>query len=1023
MKRLPARLATVLSSLCLLISVVPSVRAEVPVLQWTEVDIPGDNDLTVVSPSEVTGIAAGRNGLVYAIDGEYGRMYRSLEYGLDWADITKYLERAGAILPATFVAVAPDNEGIVAVVTDGGAAVYVSLDGGYEWEDVHLPALSGDVTALAISAEYTYGDREYRDIAVAAASWSDGLSNGQVLVLQGGCIWGGWRDQEFRVDPLVVGADVSSLAFSPSYSRDHTLIVVASTGSDVDAAWTDRTWLVLGERDKSAGTTDWDEFAGYPLEIIGAGDAVGAVDVRSSLALPADFDSRYSESRTLFVSVDRTPDHDDDVYRVVEDDVFPPYGRMDVNGGSDIDIWSIAYRGSRTSGVLLAGERDPVAPLALKTQVRRCGNPFATSPDWEESEVEPTGPGHAVVAWAPNVSLGYCGTSSRPGAALDESAFSASTYGSLWRQMAIIDTSLTLTDLAVTPDGAKLFLTTSNPWGPESVWHGFSDPLGYKWERVLTVDSDTDAVMVRLSADYEDDNTVYVASHNSNLVAVSFNRGNSWEWRKGTDESLLDLLVVDAKTLYAAIPGGRIMLSTYGGKYWEDPVDTLLSEVNMLSRSRDGTLFAGSGHGYVSYSTDGGETWTIVDEPVGSGPVQVRPDSAYAENGWIYAASSVSDEGLWRWKVGTSIYWQQLDEDVTELGEGQDIGGLLCGDEGTLYALRIEPAGDDTGGMTRWLCPACESCADFEYDHVIEDLPAGASFEADAAFVTGYPVGTLWGNGVLNEVFTIDSAGQRIFLFRDTLCKRGPYLDAPVDGAHLDENPCDCNRDAVVTFDWEELDAVTVYEVSFYHEASLATWLWTTFSDYHGFVVSPSGDTSDFESGTTYGWRVRTVSPVLSPWSDMWRLYPRLLSVSGLQPAAGQTGVATPPIFTWNGPGMAAAYEFVLATDPGFANVVASYSGSAALESTVWVCDRELSSGTNYFWRVRSVSGEACSPWVESAFTTETPVSKPVSAGINTVQVPAQASAVGDYFIWAMFGLIALLLVGLIALTLRTARR
>jgi photosystem II stability/assembly factor-like uncharacterized protein len=1017
MNRFVVRAAAALSFLSLFLTMVPPVQAHVPVLEWTEVNVPGDNDFTVVSPSEVTGIAAGRNGLVYAIDGEYGRVYRSLEYGLDWEDITKYLERAGATLPATFIVVAPDNEGIVAVVTDGGTAIYVSLDGGYEWEDVHLPALSGDVTALAMSGLYVYGDREYRDIAVGTALWGDGLSNGQVLILQGGCTWVGWRDQQIRVDPLVVGADVSTLAFSSSYARDHTLVVVASTGADVGAAWTDRTWLVLGERDKGAGTTDWDEFTGYPLEVIGAGDAAGAVDVRSSLALPSNYYSDVAASRRLFVSVDRSPDFDDDIYRVVGDAVE----RMDADGGSDLDVWSIAYRGTNTAGVLLAGDRSPV-PATLKVQVRRCDNPFATSPDWEESEVPPTGPGHAFLVWAPNVSLAYCGTSNQPGVALDESAFSASSGGSLWRQMAIIDTALTLTDLAVSPDGAKLFLTTSNPWGPESVWHSFSHPLGLKWERLLTVDSDSDAVMVELSADYENDNSVYVVAQNSNLVAVSFNRGNSWEWRKGTDLELLDLIVVNSKTLYAAIPGGRVMMSTNGGKSWEDPVDTQLSEINMLARASDGTLFAGSDNGYVSYSTDGGEHWVLIEEPVGNGAVQVLPDAEFADNGWVYAAASGSDDGLWRWKVGRT-YWQQLDSDITTLNDGQLIGGLLSGSEGTLYALRIEPASDDTGGMTRWLCPACEPCVDHEYDHVIEDLPTGASFAADVAFTTAYPVGTLWGDDELNEIFAIDSAGQRVFVFRDTLCKRGPYLDSPADGAQLDENSCNCNLDGVVTFDWEDLDAVDLYELSFYHEASLSTWLWSTYSDYDGFVSSPSGDTTNFLSGTTYGWRVRTTSPVLSPWSDMRRLYPQLLGVTELQPATGATGIATSPIFTWNGPVAAAAYEFTLATDPDFKNVIASFSGSSALQTTAWACDRELSPGTNYFWRVRSVSGETYSPWVGSAFTTASTAVSPAAAGVAPIEFPAQQPAVNGYLIWVVFGLVALLMVGLIVLILRTARR
>lgn len=1020
------RLAHPTAVLCLLsvcFSIVPPVQAFVPSLEWTGVAVPGDNDLTVVSPSEVTGIAAGRNGLVYVIDAEHGRVYRSLEYGLDWEDITKYLERAGATLPAALIAVAPDNEGIVAAVTDGGTAVYASLDGGYEWENVHLPAVAGVVTALAVSGLYSHGGREYRELAVGTASWGDDSGNGEVWMLQGGCVWSGWRNQEVRVDPLLVGADVSSLAFSPSYSRDHTLVVVASTGSDAAAAWADRTWLVLGERDKAAGTTDWAAFAGYPLEIIGAGDGGAGVSVRSSLALPSDFDGGDSSRRNLFVGVERTPDYDDDVYRVVADDIGVPYGRMDVDGGADIDIWSIAYRGNRTSGVLLAGERNPTGLLELNVQVHRCDSPWASSPAWEAAEIPPTGPGHAVLAWAPNVSLAYCGSSSQPGVALDESAFSASSGGSLWRQMALIDTALTLNDIAVTPDGGKLFLTTSNEWGPESVWHSVSDPLGERWERLLTVDAATDALMVRLSTEYDDDNTVYVVAHNSNLVAVSFNRGNSWVWRKGTDESILDLIVVDAETLYAAIPGGRVMLSRYGGRGWEDPVETQLAEVNMLSRAADGTLFAGSGDGFVSYSTDDGATWTLIEEPVGSGPVQVAPDVRFSDNRWLYAAASGSDDGLWRWKLERSVYWQQLDADLTGLSNGQTIGGLLRGAEGTLYALRTEPAGASTGGMTRWLCPACEPCVEHEYDHVGRRLPSGASFAAESAFVTSYPVGTLWGNSELNEILVIDTAGQRIFLFRDTLCKRGPYLDSPADGAALDANACDCNRDAVVAFDWENLDDVDLYQVSFYHEAAIATWLWSTYSDYDGFVASPSGDTTGFQSGLTYGWRVRTVSPVLSPWSDMWRIYPQLLEVSSLQPSSGATGVAARPVFTWHGPGMAAAYEFTLAGDAAFTRVVASFAGESALERTAWVCDRELAAGTTYFWRVRSVSGEACSPWVASAFTTAPAPMTPVAAGAAPVEVPSGRPAVSEYLVWVMFALIVLLLVALIALILRTAQR
>ncbi len=193
-------------------------------------------------------------------------------------------------------------------------------------------------------------------------------------------------------------------------------------------------------------------------------------------------------------------------------------------------------------------------------------------------------------------------------------------------------------------------------------------------------------------------------------------------------------------------------------------------------------------------------------------------------------------------------------------------------------------------------------------------------------------------------------------------------------------------------------------------------------SSYHRRGLIPR----DFLSGEFYGWRVRTTEPVLSPWSEMWRFYPRLLAVSDLQPDAGATNVDMRPVFTWHGPAMADAYEFTLATDPDFNNVVVSFSGDTALDTTDWVCNRDLSNGTNYFWRVRSVSVPANSPWATGAFVTAPAASASPSmvGGDSVLEMPVQQqSPVSDYLIWAMFGLAALLMVGLIVLILRTGRR
>jgi len=324
--------------------------------------------------------------------------------------------------------------------------------------------------------------------------------------------------------------------------------------------------------------------------------------------------------------------------------------------------------------------------------------------------------------------------------------------------------------------------------------------------------------------------------------------------------------------------------------------------------------------------------------------------------------------------------------------------------------------------MTRWLCPTCAPCAELEYDHVIEDLTDGVEFDAAAEFTTAHPVGTLWGDDEKNDVFALDTDGQRIFLFRDTLCKRGPALDVPEDRAHLDVNECNCNRDAVVAFQWEKLGEVDEYQITYYHDASIAWPLWTLTSDEEDIVVSPSGDTTEFLSGQRYGWRVRAIQPYLSPWSVQRSFTPTLCPVEGLVPNIGATGVRLTPVFTWDCPGSVDGFEFVLAKDPAYASVVASFSGETLLTTTSWACTTQLAAESNYFWRVRSVRGDAVGSWVEGTFTTGSVAAPPASPATETIDIPAQDSGVSDWLVWAIFALVAVLMLGIIVLIVRTAR-
>jgi len=1008
-----------LAVLLLSAALVPcTVQAETA-LEWIEVDKPGLEGNIVVTPSEVSEIVIGRDNVLYALDSENSKVYRSLNAGVSWEDITFYLLDAGAELPASKIAVAPDKPGTVAVVTNNGTGVYASTDGGMDWTDTNIPSFVGSIQTITISDQYTEGGESFREIAIGTADWGNDFTSGQVWVLQGGSVWASWENQDLAIYPSYVGGEVSALAYSPDYDDDRTILVVASTSNDVAADYQNKTWLCLGERDIGDGTTSWESFDDYPVEIAAAGDAAGVAWVNSSLALPSDYSSEDESSRRLFISYDREPDAGDDVYLIDGD---TPH-RLDANGGADINIASISYHGTTNSGTLLAGDVDPVAGT-LTVQVRRTENPFDSLPEWHNASVPPTGPGNAKVSWNPDGTIAYCGTSQSPGGALDESAVSASLDGDKWRQMGLIDTVIKLVDIAVAPDSKSLFVTTYSPFGPEGIWRSAGDPLGRYWERLLAMDTTTDAVILRLSANYSDDHTLYVAEVGGEQIAVSHNRGRSWEWWRRSPGPVVDMVIGNEDTVYVALPGGYIGKSIDGTEDWLDLVETTLADINMLAVVDEETILVGGRNGEVAYSTDGGTSFTQVNEILGSGSgdVQVAADADFSENGIIYAATNLPDEGLWRWTMGVSGEWEQLDEGITKLEEGQRVSGLAVGPEGTLYALRLEPASNTTGGMTRWLCPSCPACLDFEYDLVNFSLPQGTTFDPTVVLPNTLPYLKLSGDAEQNELWAVDTANQTIYRFQDTLCKFGPSLDAPADTAIVPLGPCPCDRPPKLILEWEEFEDVTEYEVAMYLDADSASEVWMVHSDHEVVIATGGDDPVPLSSGTAYYWKVRSEEPIKSPWSEMRSFVLALMEVEGLYPAPSATGVSVRPAFTWDSVAGVSGYEFLLARDGEFADVVVTLTGADALQTTAWECDRDLDYETTYFWKVRAISATSYGEWGTGVFTTRTaPIAPPLSHSSSPPSLPEPMPSV-PFYLLVIIGLGVTLVIVLLVLIIRTAR-
>jgi len=1005
-------------------------QADSGTLEWAKIDKPGDNGNLVVTPSEVSEIAIGRDNVLYAIDTPNSKVYRSLDVGVTWEDITSYLVDAGAELPASKIAVASDKPGIVAVVTNAGTKVYLSTDGSAEWTDTGVPSLvEGTIQAIAISDEYTQGGMDYREIAIGTAAWGYGTTTGQLWVYQIGKCPLSWQNQNLAIGGHI-GGEVSALAYSPNYPDDPALLVVASTNVDV-VAYPNQTLLCLLNRHTAA----WNNIGGYPVEIALAGDGPEPefIWVRSSLALPSNYSSGEAASRQLFVSYDREPDTSyDDVYRLDDATAY----RLNVAGGSAIDISSIAYHGTVTSGELLAGDASPVAG-SLTVQVRRTAEPFNLSPTWYLSSVPPTGPGNAQVGWSDDGTLAYCGAGQIPGAAIDESAFSASIDGDKWRQLGLMDTVIKLADIVPAPDGESLFVTTYNPYGPEGIWRSAGDPLGERWERLLTMDSCCDGVILRLSPDYDDDYTLYAAEVNGSQLAVSHNRGNSWQWCRFSPGGcpggpIIDIVVAAEDIIYAALPGGYISKTTRGGQRPWVSTDTGLSDINMLAIVDEETILVGGRNGDVAYSTDGGESFTLISEVIasGTGDVQVVADTNYQENGTIYATTNLPDEGIWRWVIGVSTEWEQIDESITELGEGQRIGGLAMGQEGTLYALRLEPATSTSGGVIRSLNPLEVDPDEVEFDLVNDALPAGSAFDPTSVFSNTLPYLKLSGNAEQNELWTIDTANQTIYRYQDTLCKVRTTLISPEAG---DIMPIDSTGYITgLTMCWEELEGVEEYEVAIYLDSETTRMVWSGTSADTVIVATEGSDPARLTRGTKYYWRVRSIEPIKSPWSET-QSFAASLAATGWSPLAGTTGISPScgaadisikPAFCWQSVDGATSYEFVLARDGEFTDVVIAMTGADALETTVWGCDRNLDYATTYFWKVRAISAVSSSEWGIGIFTTEAAPSPVQQAQTSTSSLPTSTptSSIPFYIVGILIGIGATLVISLLVLIVRTGR-
>jgi len=1005
------------------------------ILQWEEVLKPGRAGNIIVTPSDISRIAVSKGNVIYAVDSINNRVYRSNNSGDSWDELTNNLLRAGAGFNFTNIAVAADSAGLVAVVTGGGTAVFISNDGGKSWNNTNLGPINGTIQCIAISKEHvTKGNR---DIAIGTAGWVD-PPIGQVLTLTVGTSFSSWIDQEIA---LTVGTvDVAAIAFSPNYKTDNTILAVAATYDNITTIQS--TKLYKGYKVDTNFNWNYAD-TGTPAEI--CTENTTAVDnITASISLPSDFSGITESKRTFFISYSRPGSGNNGVYR--SHYTWHSGNAYRLYTGSE-NITSIAYDGTVLTGRMLVGftDRDILYPTVMVK--RATVNQTEETAGWYPATMPPTGPGNACVAWGyitdsntDNITPAFCSTGRLTGSPehFNESAFSRSRdYGNNWEQTSLINTNLRISDIAPFPDSRGLLMSSYSPNGPEAIWRSAGDPIGLYWGRLVTLNAPTNRLILRVSPNYKEDYTVYAAvvdnkttssaNITSSLMLSTPSRGNYWNlfhvpW------PIIDFIVQDSKTLYMAMDGGYIRKTTDGGINFGSPVWSGLDDINMLALTPGGHVLAGSRDCKVSYSTDGGARFKVIDYALHEkeGDVQVVADPRYEQNHIIYAADNLPDSGIWRWSIGTSTRWELMDQSLDILSQGEEFCGLATGPEGTLYALRSEISDNThTGGMDRTLNPADPNEFAILWDQVNHTVPPGTEFDPMINFANTLPHLKISGNELKNDLWAADLYSNRIYMFTDDICKAGPTLTGP-DTAGC--NPA-TGRSEDVDLRWEQLSLADQNEIQLAQDAFFASRL-TAVEPVENPYLTPVEESGiaaailhgeQLECGHFYYWRVRirhavTGENITSPWSagkkftvkPGYKVTTPAYGVTLLNPENGCSCPCTnDTAFSWSPYFKTTVYRFQLAGNAEMKDLLVD---TTVQGTTSYLYTDKLKCGQPYFWRVKAIQ-PVQSDW-SAVFNLKT---QPAASTRSATILPSNTPA----WIWVLIGMCLALSICMFILILR----
>ena len=1057
---------------------------------WSTQTIPSGTGQVIRANSNVTGLAVASDGLtIYAIDNVgAGAILRSANGGRTF---TVLANPGGAYFaPPRLIAVAPDDPNVVAVVdstaavpgTNAFGLVFITSNGGITWSQLPVVPNAGVTAASVLDVKVgpaRAGTLLGRDYLVAVANDTapavNSTRDGQMWIIGAGATWAAVGG------PALSTYDYTSVAFSPNFIGDRAIVGVGSDNAT-------GTYLVMVNQNTGLNIVGPTLIQATPLDYDAALGGGGAYIITSDIALPIDFDPTAGSGRRVWVGMAaQLATGNTDVFRI--DSTTPRKLQIAV----DVDINSISYSGVIAGGSLFAGERDATGTATAGVGgVWYTNDPQASFPTWTASSKPPTsdavGAGRAltIVAVAPDYQTSkrvYAGTSDT--GASRESALSWSNNGGVsFNQISLIDTTISgLSDVMVTPDGKTVFLATWNNavgLSLESLWKSPVPTSSSSWERVrvspatwanaLNV-AGTSGSIVRLNPDYATAPVLYWANVGAVAIQYSGSGGDTFAARNSMPANIIDMVVESGTVVYAAA-GTAVYKSINAAWTFGLPTGTGLgANVYALAMAPSypnlpvaGNLLVGCAGAAIAYSTNSAASFTTITGGLaGATNTQVVADTGYATNNTIYAASATGGQGIGRFVIGTSTAFDNIQTPATA-----DVFFGLAAANKALYGA-YETTGTPTG-VQRSIGPT-GTLGDITFENMNTGIPAAALFDA-------VPSSLRIDNTTSPILWAINTNLGTLMAQTDTLATVKPELTGPADATAISVDPVTGRADIVI-LTWKALGAgsglVNRYQIQIAEKGtgfasafsvlfgsaapaditviSLtnpqltvgATGLWNA-----GLAASPI----TLEAGRTYEWRVRARAEVSgeglrSGWSAVrsFSIEAGTGAISPTQagpilqaPTPGAMGVSLTPGFAWAPISGAAKYEFELSKSAAttargyFIDALVGLTGTNALVTPGWQCDKTLDYGTSYFWHVKAITAAGAeSIWGTAQFAT-------ITAGVFTcpldgltfaTQAELQAHNAAAHapvipqtpaYIWAVVIIGAILVIVVIALIFTTRR-